>query len=116
MQLLNAMVALGNDRNNMLWKNELTPLEVVLLQQLHGADAVTQIEPVSDVKREAYDEIERLKHAYPIHREKVQNLWRDWPGDRFPMRLDQLVGLNPALLRAREASSDYLMPKKTAAA
>ena len=115
MQVLNAMVALGNDRYNMLWKTNITPPEILLLQQLHGQDAVTQIEPVGEIDRQPFEELDRLKTAYPIHRAKVQDLWRDWPGERFPMRLDQL-GLNPALLKPREASRDYVMPAKTAAA
>src|SRR5262245_48039898 len=80
MQILNAMVAIGNDRNNMLYKRGLTPIEIVLLQQLHGADAVSSIEPVSEVERDPYEEIARLRAEYPMQQQRVTDLWRDWPG------------------------------------
>jgi hypothetical protein len=113
MQTLNAMVALTGDRNNMVWKTGLSPAEVLLLQSLHGADAVLQIEPTGDVKREPHEEIERLKEAYPLHRERIQNIWRDFPGTAFPSRIDAL-GINPALLRPAEASAKYQVSAKSA--
>lgn len=106
MQTLNAMVALTGDRNNMLWKMDLTPAEILLLQALHGEGSVLQIEPTGDVKREPSEEIARLKNLYPGHPDRVQNLWRDFPGTAFPMRIDQL-GLNSALLRPAEAAAPY---------
>ena len=106
MQLLNALVALTGDRNNMVPKYGLTPAEVLLLQQLHGADSVLQLEPAGDESRQPIEEIERLKGLYPLYQRKVQDIWRDWPADRFPMRLDQ-IGINPALLKAAEASTPY---------
>src|SRR5262245_25903452 len=113
MQTLNALVALTGDRNNMIWKIGLTPAEILLLQTLHGADAVLQIEPASDVKREPAEEISRLKSIYPLHAERIQNIWRDFPGPAFPMRIDQ-VGLNSALLKAAEASAPYAVSAKEA--
>ena len=111
MQTLNAMVALTGDRNNMVWKTGVTPAEVLLLQSLHGADAVLQIEPVGDERREPQEEIARLKLAYPLHHERVQNIWRDFPGPAFPMRIDAL-GINPALLKAAEAAAPYAVSAK----
>lgn len=105
MQLLNALVALTGDRNNMVPKYGITPAELLLLQQLHGADAVVQIEPAGDVERAPLAEIERLKTIYP-QKDMIQNIWRDWPADRFPMQLDALM-LNPALLKPVEASTPY---------
>lgn len=105
MQLLNALVALTGDRNNMVPKHGITPAEILLLQQLHGADSVLQIEPVGDVERTPLAEIERLKMLYP-QKQLIQDIWRDWPADRFPVRLDQLT-LNPALLKPIEASAPY---------
>lgn len=115
MQILNAMVALGGDRNNMLWKRELTPIEVVLLQQMHGSDSVTSIEPAGNVERDAQEEISRLRAAYPMQPHRVTDLWRDFPGDRFPMRISNL-NLSPALLRPAEASTPYTVSAKPGAA
>jgi hypothetical protein len=112
MQTLNAMVALTGDRNNMVWKTDMSPAEVLLLQALHGADAVLQIEPVGDVKREPHEEIERLKELYPLHRERIQNIWRDFPGPAFPSRIDTL-GINPALLRPAEAAAKFQVSAKS---
>jgi hypothetical protein len=112
MQTLNAMVALTGDRNNMVWKTDLSPAEVLLLQALHGADAVVQIEPVGDVRREPHEEIERLKEAYPLHRDRIQNIWRDFPGTAFPSRIDTL-GINPALLKPAEAAKSYTVSAKS---
>jgi hypothetical protein len=112
MQLLNVLVALTGDRNNMVPKHGITPAELLLLQQLHGADAVLQIEPVGDVERTPLAEIERLKTLYP-QKDLIQNIWRDWPADRFPLRLDALM-LNPALLKPVEASAPYAVSAKVA--
>jgi hypothetical protein len=113
MQILNALVAIKGDRNNTLLKTDLTPPEVLLLQQLHGEDAVLQIEPIQNVERDPLAEIDRLKSMYPLQRERIQNIWRDWPADRFPTRIDML-GLNPALLKPVEASKPYTVSAKSA--
>lgn len=113
MQTLNALVAITGDRNNMIWKLGLTPAEVLLLQGLHGTDAVLQIEPSGDVKREPQEEIARLKGEYPLYHERVQNIWRDYPGPAFPMSIEA-IGLNPALLKPAEASKPYAVSAKSA--
>jgi hypothetical protein len=113
MQTLNAMVALTGDRNNMVWKMDLTPVEILLLQGLHGADAVVQIEPVGEVKREPMEEVERLRELYPLHRDRIQNIWRDFPGPAFPSRIDAL-GINPALLKPAEAAAKFQVSAKSA--
>ena len=113
MQILNVLVALTGDRNNMMLKADVTPPEILLLQQLHGADAVLQIEPTGEVRREPMQEIERLRELYPLHREKIQNIWRDFPATAFPLRIDML-GLNPALLKPAEASAPFAVSAKSA--
>jgi len=113
MQTLNALVAITGDRNNMVWKIGLTPAEILLLQSLHGADAVNQIEPSGEVQREPYAEITRLKELYPNYHERVQNIWRDYPGPAFPLRLEQ-ISLNSALLKPAEASAPYKVSAKQA--
>jgi hypothetical protein len=113
MQTLNAMVALTGDRNNMVWKIGLTPAEILLLQGLHGADAIVQIEPTGETQREPQQEVERLKELYPLHRDRIQNIWRDFPGPAFPMRIDSL-GVNPALLKPAEAAAPFAVSAKSA--
>lgn len=113
MQTLNALVALTGDRNNMVWKIGLTPAEILLLQGLHGADAVLQIEPSGEVDRVPQAEIIRLKELYPLHHQRVQDIWRDFPGPSFPMRIDEL-GINSALLKPAEAAAPYKVSAKGA--
>jgi hypothetical protein len=113
MQTLNALVAITGDRNNMVWKTDITPAEILLLQSLHGADAVLQIEPSGEDKREPMEEITRLKALYPLHGERIHNIWRDYPGPAFPLRIDQL-GINSALLKPAEAAAPYKVSAKSA--
>lgn len=113
MQTLNALVAITGDRNNMVWKIGLTPAEILLLQGLHGADSVLQIEPSGDVQREPFAEITRLKELYPLYHERVQNIWRDFPGPAFPVQIEQ-IGINSALLKPAEASAPYKLSAKSA--
>lgn len=113
MQTLNAMVAITGDRNNMVWKRGLTPAEILLLQQLHGADSVLQIEPTGEERREPSEEITRLKELYPLHHARIQNIWRDFPGPAFPLQIEQ-IGLNSALLRPAESAAPYKVSAKGA--
>jgi hypothetical protein len=113
MQTLNALVAITGDRNNMVWKIGLTPAEILLLQQLHGADAVLQIEPSGQVDRLAQAEVTRLKELYPLHHERIQNIWRDFPGPAFPMNLEG-IGINSALLKPAESAAPYKVSAKGA--
>lgn len=114
MQVLNALVAITGDRNNMLLKTHLTAAEILLLQYLHGPNAVTQIETVGEVERTPQEELERLKWAYPLQEARIQNIWRDFPGTLFPIRIDMLT-INPALLKAAEASAPYIVDASKAA-
>lgn len=113
MQTLNALVAITGDRNNMVWKTGLTPAEILLLQGLHGTDSVLQIEPSGKVERTPHEEIARLRSEYPLYGERVQNIWRDYPGPAFPLDLTG-IGLNPALLKPAEASKPYAVSAKSA--
>jgi hypothetical protein len=113
MQTPNALAAITGDRNNMVWKMGLTAAEVLLLQQLHGADAVLQIEPSGEVDRVPQAEITRLKELYPLHHERIQNIWRDFPGPAFPLNLEG-IGINSALLKPAESAAPYKVSAKGA--
>lgn len=65
MQLANAQVALGGNRGNTVRKYRITPAEVVVLQYLHGLDAVFDIEPLDEtVDRSKREERLRLAQTY----------------------------------------------------
>jgi hypothetical protein len=74
---------------------------------------VSNIEPVGEVKRTPQEEIDRLKWVYPREGERIQNIWRDYPGPAFPTRIDMLL-LNPSFLKSAESSQPYIVDAKVA--
>lgn len=65
MQTANVLLALGGKRGETVPKYNVTPAEVAVLQHLHGADAVYEIDIKEDtVERTHRQEIERLRNAY----------------------------------------------------
>jgi hypothetical protein len=65
MQIANIILALGGDQRNTVPKYGVTVSEIAVLRAIHGEDAVTEIEPVGDIKRTSREELTRLKDAYP---------------------------------------------------
>lgn len=65
MQTANVLLALGGKRGETVPKYAVTPAELLVLQHLHGADAVYDIEvQTATVERTARQEIERLRAFY----------------------------------------------------
>ena len=65
MDTANALVALGGDRGNSVPKYDLTPAEILVLQVVHGEDAVYDIVPLDEqVERTHKSELERLFRTY----------------------------------------------------
>jgi hypothetical protein len=65
MQTANVLLALGGKRGESVPKYGVTPAEVVVLQHLHGQDAVYEIDILSEtVERTNRQEIERLRQFY----------------------------------------------------
>lgn len=65
MQTANVLLALGGKRGETVPKYGVTPAEIAVLQVLHGADAVYEIDIQSDiVQRTDRQEIERLRATY----------------------------------------------------
>ncbi len=95
MELANCLVSLGGDKNNQVPKFGVTPAEIMVLQAIHGDDAVTEVEPLSDtVERSNAEEIERLVAHYPAKDEDGQLVIRSvYPGGR-PMLHQTIADLN----------------------
>ncbi len=64
MQTANIMLALGGNRDQVIPKFNVTPAEVAVLRQIHGDDAVTDIDPCGEVTRKNRDERQRLVETY----------------------------------------------------
>lgn len=64
MQRANCLVSLGGDHGNTVPKNLCTAAEIAVLREIHGDDAVNEIEPVDDIKRSNRDERGRLVAIY----------------------------------------------------
>jgi hypothetical protein len=64
MQMIGADIALGGDIKNVVRREDLTWPELVLMRDIHGEAAVTNIEVVGESPLDPNDEINRLKARY----------------------------------------------------
>lgn len=64
MQTANCLVKLGGDSGNTVPKYGVTVSEIVVLQKIHGDDAVVDIQPTGTVERSHRAERQRLDYAY----------------------------------------------------
>lgn len=65
MQLSNLVLRLGGSVLHTVAKTDCTPAEILVLQRIHGDDAVTDIRPTRvDHTRRHQSEYERLQHKY----------------------------------------------------
>lgn len=64
MHIANVMVALAGDQKNVVPKTRVTAAEIAVLQAIHGNDAITEVEPLGDIKRTNREERERLFIIY----------------------------------------------------
>lgn len=64
MQICSATVRLSGSMNNTVHKSDLTPAEIVVLQTLHGTDAVIDVIHERDERRSHTEEYDRLTATY----------------------------------------------------
>lgn len=64
MQTINCLLALGGDMGNTVPMYDITPAEVAVLREIHGSDAVSDIEVVGSVQRSDREERNRLDEIY----------------------------------------------------
>lgn len=64
MQTANIMLALGGDHGNTIPKYQVTASEIAVLNEIHGAGAVTEIDPLGEIDRTDRAEINRLRTIY----------------------------------------------------
>lgn len=94
MQIANALVALGGDDGNKVPKYGVTAAEIAVLQAIHGADSVSEIEPAGEIARRSSDELARLRETYGMAKDEDNKpiINRVFPGSapRLPQSLDEL--------------------------
>lgn len=64
MELYQAEVCIGGLITNTVLKEEVTASEILILQQIHGSDAVRKIKPLGNKQREYQKEYDRLVRSY----------------------------------------------------
>jgi hypothetical protein len=64
MQRANCLVSLGGDHGNTVPKWLVTAAEIAVLREIHGDEAVNDIEPVDEIKRSNREERGRLLAIY----------------------------------------------------
>jgi len=64
MQICSCLVRLNGSPVHTVAKGDVTPAEILILQEIHGKDAVIDIKPVRMDKRSHPQEWERLSMAY----------------------------------------------------
>ena len=64
MEICTCLVSIGGDPRHVVPKHSTTPAEIVLLQRLHGNDAVTEIVVTEKENRSHEDERDRLGARY----------------------------------------------------
>lgn len=64
MQTANCYVYIDSDKGTSVPKDGVTVAEIAVLQRIHGADAVHDIEPTGEIERSHRDERNRLVEIY----------------------------------------------------
>jgi hypothetical protein len=64
MERLSAHIAIGGDIKNTVVREDLTWPEVVLMRDIHGEAAVTNVEVLGESEFDPRDEVERLRTRY----------------------------------------------------
>lgn len=105
LQTANFLLALGGDIGNTVPKFGVTAGEIAVLQAIHGADAIHDLEPAGEVERSHREEIERLRSVYggATDGEGQRVIDQVYPGRgaRVVETIDEL-GLAPEQFKAKE--------------
>lgn len=121
MHFCRAMISIGGDADNVYFADHYAPVswpEVMVLQHVHGIDAVTAVEPFVKVDQDPRSERDRLVHKYG--EEKVSEVFG---GKRLPAEMEapqarlpfDLVWKNPITMMHEKTPEEY-DPEKAVAA
>ena len=116
MQICSATIRLAGSVQNTVHRADITPAEILVLQAIHGQDAILDIVPLEKVTRSQNEEWDRLTGRYdrmggpdtPDGKEDVSIVARLFPGavKRLPVSLSE-IGMED-----REAPEPAAEPKK----
>lgn len=100
MQICSATIRLAGSVQNTVFRSDITPAEILVLQAIHGQDAVVDIVPIEHVQRAASTEWDRLMQAYdrsggpdtPDGKEEASIVAKLFPGaiKRLPETLKEI--------------------------
>lgn len=100
MQICSATIRLAGSVQNTVFRNDITPAEILVLQAIHGGDAVIDILPIEKIERSQNAEWDRLTSRYdrsggpdtPDGKEDVSIVSRLFPGavKRLPVTLSEI--------------------------
>ena len=65
MQICNCSVAIGGEVGMTVRKERVSVPELLVLREIHGADAVRNVEVIGEVARDSNEERARLRSMYP---------------------------------------------------
>jgi hypothetical protein len=93
METARVSIALSNDLNNVVYRNEVTPVEATILRSLHGKGSVNIVYIENMDKRSHLIEMERMRKMYP--KTTIDKLY---PGEapKIPVRFSEIGMSEPA--------------------
>lgn len=89
MDIANCLVGIGGDSGHSVPKYNVTPAEILVLQSLHGDEAVYDIVKTGDEPRRQGEERERLRAVYPARGADPAT------GQQLAAPVDQIFGRSP---------------------
>lgn len=118
MEICKCEIRLGGDLRNSVPRRNITPAEVMVLQEVHGAaDAVVKIVITGDVERTALEEKARLNYLYrkPMGKDGVNAVNKIFPGSspNLPEKFSQLLEMPVDIVDGR-VPKDATAPVKAA--
>jgi hypothetical protein len=93
MEIARVSIALSNDLNNVVYKDNVTPVEATILRSLHGKGSINIVYIESMDKRSHNAEMERMRKGYP--KSTIDKLY---PGEapKIPVRFSEIGMSEPA--------------------
>ena len=117
MQTLNCLLALGGDRATTVPKYGITPAEVVLLQRIHGDDAVFDVEPTAEIETSTAALREDLRARFPARKDDEAALFdRVFPDHRSVPQTVADLGLHEEHFKVLSRVTAAPVPKADPAA
>lgn len=111
MDLLSCSVALNGDIRAVISKPKVTIAEIILLQAMHGSDAVTNIKVIGELKTNSEQERDRLGNFYKDAKVmEVFGQYGDLPETLAQSRIEETL-LDPVWLSEKKKKP---APKKKA--